>query len=133
MYGFSQLELFGELEVDLFDNPVTVFVDYVNNTAADAFEDGFTLGVGYRRVAEPGRWNLSYAYQDLEANAVVGAFTDSDFGGGMSDSSGHILRASYASPTGWSLALRYIVGQRGNAAGMPRDYSRLQADISLTY
>ena len=47
------MELFGELEVVLSGNPVTVFADYVNNTAANEYEEGFTLGVGYRRVDEP--------------------------------------------------------------------------------
>ena len=132
-YGFSQVELFGELRLDLSGHPVTVFVDYVTNTAADAYADGLALGVAYRRVSDTGDWNASYIYQDLEANAVVGAFTDSDFAGGTSDGSGHTLRAGYAFPHGWNLALRYIIGDRGEAAGNPRDYNRLQADISFAY
>ena len=72
-------------------------------------------------------------YQDLEANAVVGAFTDSDFAGGTSDGSGHTLRAGYTFSGGWNLATRYIIGDRGRAAGNERDYNRLQADINFRY
>ena len=133
LYGFSQVELFGEFEVHLSGYEVTVFADYVDNIAAEEFEKGFTLGVGYRRTGDPRRWNLSYVFQDLEANAVIGAFTDSDFGGGTSDSSGHILRAHYESTKGWSFSLRYIIGKRGDAEGVRRDYSRLQVDVSLSH
>ena len=133
LYGFSQVELFGELRIDLSGHPLRMFVDYVTNTAADAFEDGLALGIDYQRASDLGAWNLAYVYQDLGANAVVGAFTDSDFAGGTSDGSGHTLRAGYSFPRGWNLALRYIIGDRGEAAGNLRDYNRLQADVSFNY
>ena len=133
LYGFSQIEVFGEIRLDLSGNPMTLFVDYVSNNAAEQYGDGFAFGVDYRRDSGTGTWNVAYIYQDLEANAVVGAFTDSDFAGGTSDGSGHTLRAGYAFPGGWNLALRYILGDRGEAAGNLRDYNRLQADVSFNY
>ena len=132
-YGFSQVEVFGELRLNLAGHPMTVFVDYVTNAAADVYADGIALGVAYRRATDLGTWNLGYIYQDLEANAVVGAFTDSDFAGGTSDGSGHTLRAGYSLPGGLGLALRYIIGDRGEAAGNLRDYNRLQADLNFSY
>jgi len=133
LYGFSEIELFGELRFDVGGEPLTVFADYVTNTDADAFDEGFAAGAIYRRASAPGDWTLAYIYQDLEANAVVGAFTDSDFAGGTSDGSGHTLRAGYVFPGGWNFALRYIIGDRGEAAGNKRDYNRLMADISVRY
>ncbi len=112
---------------------MTAFMDYVTNTAAEAYGDGLAVGVGYRRASDRGTWNVGYIYQDLEANAVVGAFTDSDFAGGTSDGSGHTIRAGYVFPRGWGLALRYIIGDRGGAAGNLRDYNRLQADVNFSY
>ena len=133
LYGFSQVEVFGELRLDLGGHPLTMFVDYVTNNAAQEFEDGLAFGIDYRRASDMGAWNLAYVYQDLEANAVVGAFTDSDFAGGTSDGSGHTIRAGYAFPGGWGLALRYIIGDRGEAARNLRDYNRLQADVTFNY
>lgn len=133
LYGFSQIEVFGELRLDLGGHPLTMFVDYVTNNAAQEFEDGLAFGIDYRRASDMGAWNLAYVYQDLEANAVVGAFTDSDFAGGTSDGSGHTIRAGYAFPGGWGLALRYIIGDRGEAARRLRDYNRLQADVTFNY
>ena len=133
LYGFSQVEVFGELSLDLAGHPLRMFVDYVTNTAAEAFSDGLALGIDYRRASDTGTWNVAYVYQDLGANAVVGAFTDSDFAGGTSDGSGHTLRAGYSFSRGWNLGLRYIIGDRGEAAGNLRDYDRLQADVVFNY
>lgn len=133
LFGFSEVELFGELEFDLGGEPMSLFLDYVTNTDADVFNKGFAFGATYRLASAPGGWAVGYIYQDLEANAVVGAFTDSDFAGGTSDGSGHTLRAGYTFPGGWNLATRYIIGDRGRAAGNERDYNRLQADINFRY
>jgi hypothetical protein len=108
-------------------------VDHVTNRDADEFERGYAIGASFRKASAPGDWNIGYIYQNLEANAVVGAFTDSDFAGGTSDGSGHSLIGGYVFPGGWNFALRYIIGERGEAAGNERDYNRLQADISLRY
>ena len=112
---------------------MSLFLDYVTNTDADVFNKGFAFGATYYIVSVLGDWTVGYLYQDLEANAVVGAFTDSDFAGGTSDGSGHTLRAGYTFPGGWNLATRYIIGDRGRAAGNERDYNRLQADINFRY
>jgi hypothetical protein len=133
LYGFSEIELFSELELDLDGEPLTLFLDYVRNTDAGVFDEGYAIGASYRRLSVPGDWGIAYIYEDVEANAVVGAFTDSDFAGGTSDGSGHSLIGGYVFPGGWNFALRYIVGDRGEAAGNKRDYNRLQADINLRY
>ena len=131
--GFSEIELFGELRFDLGGEPLALFADYVTNTDADNFDEGFAVGASYRRASAPGTWSVSYAYQDLEANALVGAFTDSDFAGGTSDGSGHILRGNYVFAGGVNFAVRYIIGDRGEAAGNKRDYNRLQVDANFRY
>jgi hypothetical protein len=133
LYGFSEIELFGELRFSLNGEPLTVFADYVVNQDAAAFDEGYALGVTYRRASNPGDWSFGYVYQDLEANAVIGAFTDSDFAGGTSDGTGHSLLASYVFPGGWNFGVRYIIGDRGEAEGNQRNYNRLMADISMRY
>jgi len=133
LYGFREIELFAEARFNAGREPLTVFADLVKNQDADAFDQGYALGVSYRDAANPGDWSIGYVYQDLEANAVIGAFTDSDFAGGTSDGSGHSILAEYVFPGRWNFGLRYIIGERGEAAGNLRDYNRLQADISMRY
>ncbi len=130
---FDEVELFGELNFDLAGQPVTLFADYVTNTAADAFDEGFAVGVTYRDAAAPGTWDLSYVYQDLQANAIVATFSDSDWGGGGTDAKGHVFRTNYVLPGGWKFRFTYFMNERGEAEGNLRDYKRLQADINFTF
>ena len=130
---FDEVELFGELNFDLAGQPVTLFVDYVTNTATSAFDEGFSVGLAYGDASAPGGWDLSYSYQDLEANAVVASFSDSDWGGGGTDAKGHTFRTNYVLPGGWKFRFTYFLNERGEAEGNLRDYNRLQADINFAY
>ncbi len=133
LYGFSIVEVFADATFEVSGRPLRVFADYVTNRDADEFSDGYAIGLDYRGKSDTGRWNVGYVYEDLEANAVVGAFTDSDFAGGTSDGKGHSLLAGYKFARDWSLGFRYILGDRGEAAGKERDYNRLQADLKFSY
>ena len=133
LYGFSVVELFADATLEISGRPLRVFADYVTNTDADEYSDGYAIGFDYRGKTDTGSWNVGYVYEDLEANAVVGAFTDSDFAGGTSDGKGHSLLAGYKFARDWSLGFRYILGERGEAAGNERDYNRLQADLKFSY
>ena len=130
---FNELELFAELSTQVADRPLAVFFDYVKNTEANAFDTGWAIGGKYGKASGPRSWEVAYVYQDIEANAVVGIFTDSDFGGGGTDGSGHILKGAYALNKKMKLNLTYFLNERGADAGNKRDYDRLQADISFKY
>ena len=45
---FDLLEVFAEVELDIGGQPLRLFVDYVENTAADQFETGFAVGMRWR-------------------------------------------------------------------------------------
>ncbi|HEY5624727.1 MAG TPA: putative porin [Gammaproteobacteria bacterium] len=130
---FTEVELFGQLDFELAGQPMRVFMDYVTNRDADQFNDGYAFGIFYRDASGPGNWDIGYTYQDLEADAVIGTFSDSDWAGGGSDAKGHTFLASYVLNGGWNLGLRYIVNDRDLASGRPRDYNRLIADISFGF
>ena len=133
LYGFSQWELFGEVTLAPSRHRFTLFADYVTNTAAGRYSNGLAAGATYRGAAFAPLWQLSYIYQDLQANAVVGAFTDSDFAAGTSDGKGHIIKAMYGRPLGWHLTFRYFRGVRGLATDLPRDHNRIQADLGIAF
>jgi hypothetical protein len=115
------------------ERPLTVFADYVRNTAADGLDRGFALGVRHGKVSTHGTWALGWTYQDLEADAVVATFTDSDFAGGGTDGKGHVLEGSYGLRDRWTLGLRYFSNERGAGADNEHDYRRLQADVTFEY
>ena len=80
-----------------------------------------------------GTWEISYTYQDLERDAVFGLWTDSDFGGGGTDTRGHVIRSAYALSDRTNMALAYFINQIGDNAGTETDYNRLQLDVNFKY
>lgn len=130
---FDDAEAFAELELDAGGRPLLVFADYVVNTAAAGDDSGFAIGARYGAVAGRGGWALGWAYQALDADAVVGTFTDSDFAGGGTDNEGHVLELSYGLRERWRFDARYFANRRGADAGAERDYDRLQLDVVFDY
>lgn len=130
---FNSAELFAQLDLRAFERPLVIFGDYVRNTEADSANRGWALGLALGAVTAPGTWRLGYAYQDLEADAVIGTFTDSDFGGGGTDNGGHVVEFAYGFRSRLSFGLRYFLTERGRDAGDEHGYKRLQADVMFTY
>jgi hypothetical protein len=130
---FNIAQLFGELNFRAGELPLTVFADYAVNTEADAVDTGFALGGSVGEVTGPRTWRIGYAYQDLEADAVIGTFTDSDWAGGGTDGKGHVVEFNYGFRDRLVFGFRYFLNDRGEDAGNERDYNRLQADVQFNY
>jgi Putative porin len=130
---FNEAELFAELELTAGKRPLTLFADYVVNTEVDVADSGWALGASLGEVSGPGTWRVGYAYQELEADAVIGTFTDSDFAGGGTDNRGHVVELTYALRERWLLGLRYFSNERGADAGNEHDYEGVQADVMFEY
>ena len=92
---FNMVDMLNRIEWDLFGVPVQAYFDFVRNTA-NRFDDqsnayGGWLLVG--RLERKGDWQVLYKYARIEANAIVGGFSDANFGG--SNRKGHRLTISY--------------------------------------
>ncbi len=133
LFNYEMLEVFAEVGFKAVDLPMSVFVDYVNNSDADEFDTGWAAGLLVGGAKAKGTWEASYAYQDLEADAVLALLTDSDFGGGGTDNSGHVLRGAYALGDRWNLAFSYFINTINENAGNKQDYDRLQLDMNFKY
>ena len=130
---FNIAQLFGELNLKAGERPLTLFADYALNTEADDFDAGFALGAALGEVTRPGTWRIGYAYQDLEADAVIGTFTDSDWSGGGTDGTGHVVEFNYGFRDRLVFGFRYFLNDRAGNAGNEHDYNRLQADVQFNY
>ena len=124
---FRPMNLTASLDLAQFD-PVHVVLtgDWVKNTAFDRAEisrrtegrvdltDGsdrgyqYKLTVGMPTVKNPRDWQVSAAYRYLGSDAVVDAFTDSDFGLGGTNLKGYILGAQYGLDRNAVLNLRWL-------------------------
>lgn len=128
--GFDEIEGFAEIGMD-YGIPVKVYGQYVLNEAADTDDTGYLVGFTLGRAKVPGSVELGYNYRRLEANAVLGAFTDSDFIGGGTDGVGHKLYATVALSKNWSLGGAYIINEKGLDDSI--DYNRLQIDLQAKF
>ncbi len=133
LFDYHEIELFADLGFELAGRPAMVFADYVQNQDADEFDTGYALGFKYGSAKAKGTWEFGYAYQDLEADAALGLLVDSDFGGGGTDVSCHVLQGGYAIAPGWNANFTYFINKAGANAGAERDYDRLQLDMSFKY
>jgi hypothetical protein len=124
-------EVFSEYAFKLGDRPTAVYGTYVKNTAAATSDDtGWLIGGKYGKCKDPGSWELSYDYRDLEADAVLGAFSDSDFAGGGTNGKGHRFGYTYQLAKNVQGALTYFINERGNNE---TNYNRLQADLMFKF
>jgi hypothetical protein len=130
---FNLTEVFAELGFTAGERPVTLFADYVVNSEASDQDTGFAVGASLGQVSKKGDWRFGYIYQELEADAVIGTFTDSDWAGGGTDGKGHVVELNYGFRDRLVFGLRYFLNERGAAAGNEHDYNRLQADVVFNY
>ncbi|MDH3647655.1 MAG: putative porin [Gammaproteobacteria bacterium] len=132
-FDFEILEVFAEFSARLGDMPFSIYADWVKNGAAGAQDTGMAFGAKLGKASGAGTWELGYTYKDLEADAVVGLFTDSDTGGGGTAVSGHILNLAYGFNKRVKGSLTVFLTENSIDTPSERDYNRVQADLSLKY
>lgn len=100
--GFNVISFYQEVALYPFGIPVRPFVEWANNLA-DASRavqgqgNAWSLGTTVGKLQKKGDWQGSYAYKWIGESAVVGAFNDSDFGGGYGGAGrcGSVIKLGY--------------------------------------
>jgi hypothetical protein len=123
--GFRELNLTAVLDIAQFD-PLRIVLtgDLVRNLAFDQGQmrrrsgtqlldgDGtgylFRVQVGAPSIRKAGDWNAGLTYRRLGSDAVVDAFTNSDFGLGGTNNRGYILSGSYGIAKNTWLSARWM-------------------------
>lgn len=129
--GFQLIEAFVELGFDAGGTPVVVFADFVTNNDADDHEQGYLFGAKLNKTKAPGSWDARWTYREVQADAVMGAFTDSDFIGGGTDGKGHEINVGYQFATKAKLGLSYFINKKGLDDSV--DYNRFMADLKFKF
>ena len=133
LYNYHELEAYAELDFELFGRPTSVYGNYVVNLDVDDKDTGYAFGFTSGSAKAPGNWEFGLTYQELEADAVLGLLTDSDFGGGGTDARGFILNGAYAFHKNWNASFTYFINEIDIDAAAQRDFDRLQLDINFKY
>ncbi len=130
---FNLIEALAEAQFRLGAQPFTVFLNYLQNQDASALDTGYSAGFKYGKASNPGTWEFGYAYQSMDKDAQFGQFVDSDFGDGVTDTKGSVVKVAYAPAKNWTLSGTYFMNQRFVDVGAERDYDRLQLDMIFKY
>ena len=72
----------------------------------------WTAGVLFGKASNYRTWEAGFAYEVLEKDAIFGQFVDSDFGDGVTDTQGWVLRAGYAPLRNWTMNATYFINDR---------------------
>ena len=121
------------LSFELLEMPMSVYGDFVQNDDADDYDTGYIAGIKLGKAKKKGSWQVAYQYEKLEANAVLGLVTDSDFMGGGTDGEGSKLGAKYMLDDHWYVGATYFDGDTGVDLGGDDSYQRLQVDTGFKY
>ncbi|WP_296252033.1 putative porin [Pseudomonas sp. UBA4194] len=127
---FQLYEGFGQLDLTGLPLPLSFYGQYVVNgdaqsTATSDKEDtAYLFGVKTKFYGI----GLDYNYRDVERNAVVGAFTDSDFGNGFTGGKGHKVKVSYDIDKNFAVAASYLKAKDSYIASSVTNNSRQDVD-----
>lgn len=132
-YDYHQVQAFAEYGLTLAGRPLTLFADYVVNTDADENDTGYLFGARYGSAKARGGWDVGWFYEKLEADATFGLLTDSDFGGGGTDASGHVFSGSYAFHANWNFQLTWFLNEIDISSDNPKDFDRVMLDLNFKY
>ena len=133
-YDYDEKEFFAEFQLDLPGYEFSTFVDYVENIEIDEQNQGYAFGMSFGSTRGARDWEISYAYQDLEADAVFGAYTDSDFAGGGTDNRGSVISAAYAFTPQVKIELTHFDNERTVfGSEVPVDFRRTFLDLVFDY
>ena len=128
---YDVAEVFGEYGFKIGQTPAAAFASYVSNTSASTSQDtGWLVGGKLGKCKDKGSWEFSYDYRNLEADAVLGAFSDSDFVGGGTNGKGHRFGYTYQLAKNLQGALTYFLNDKSNDN---HGYNRLQADLVFKF
>ncbi|MBN1123989.1 MAG: putative porin [Sedimentisphaerales bacterium] len=117
VYDYDLFEAFGEYGCKAGDMPVTAYGTYIVNTASSVHEDtAWALGCKLNKAKDPGTWQFGYEYRDVEADAVIGGLSDSDFAGGGTGAKGHKFNFTYQLAKNIQASLNYFCAERHDNA-----------------
>jgi len=151
---FKELNVTANLDIGFWDPVHVVFLgDYVRNLGFDMPDvvqrtgfpndgdiDGYQIGVsvGYPKIQEFGQWKAYLYYKYLGADAVIDAYTDSDFHLGGTDAKGWIFGAEFGLWKNTWLSTRWLTaneihGNQGDQFGLPLAIDVLQVDLNVRF
>lgn len=133
VYGYKNTELFAQIDSELGGWALQLFAQYTKNNEVSEQNTAFSFGAKLGETKQKGQMQFAWAYQDLEADSLIGTFNNSDFGGGGTDAKGHILKAKYAYSDKVFFSGTFFINKVERFQGLEHDYNRVQLDLEFKF
>jgi outer membrane murein-binding lipoprotein Lpp len=140
---FNLVEALGQVDWFIGKYPVSVFVDYFQNegiisnvSSSNKQDTAYAAGFMFNRASAPKTWEFGVVYEKNEKDGNFGGFTDSDFGGGVTDTDGFVFKAGFVPLANWTLNGTFFLNDRfidSNDTVATKSYKRLQLDLNFKY
>jgi hypothetical protein len=131
---FTPVTAFAQLDLRLLGQPLSFFVQELNNIDADTSLDrGSLYGVTFGKAKNPKTYELGYSYAKLEKDATPGLWTDSDRWGGGTDGQGHKVFGKFQFFKNLQGAVTYFMDDKKISDPAEADYNRLQVDLTASF
>ncbi len=158
---FNIVAVFADYTTSLGDRPFRAYFDLMHNTGAVAnpvagkkLDTAYAVGFVYGAATAAKQWEFGALYQKLEKDSVFAQFTDSNFGDGVTDTEGLMLRGIYSPARNWTLNATLFLNTLANDVPtnvtvfaptvtnpnatatrtlFDRDYKRLQLDLNFKF
>ncbi len=133
VYEYKDVEVFAQFDSEIGGWLLQLFAHYARNTAVPVQDTAFAFGARLGSAREKGQMQFGWAYLDTEADAVIGTFTDSDFGSGSTDSLGHMLVAKYGISDKLFVGGTFFINKVDRFQGAEHEYNRVQIDLEVKF
>jgi len=133
VYSYRDTELFAQYDTKVRGWPLQIFAHYTQNHEVSVQGTAFAFGAKFGSAKNKGDFDFLWIYQDLEADALIGTYNDSDFAGGGTDSKGHLLNSKYGLAENIFLSGTLFINARDRFQGEEHDYHRLQIDLNFIF
>jgi hypothetical protein len=135
-YAFAYKLLNAELEAttDVLPVRLSLYGSYVRNSDPGDHNTGFLAGLRFGMLKDPGSWTVDYNYRNVQKDATLSAFTDSDTAGGGTDQKAHRIALQYAVWPSTTLGLTTSFAKRNiSAATGEVNYQRYMLEALTTF
>ncbi|MDJ0757768.1 MAG: putative porin [Woeseiaceae bacterium] len=133
IYDYKNVELFAQFDTQVGDWPLQLYTHWTENSDPDEENTAYAFGGKLGSAKKKGTMQFIYTYQDVEADAVIGTFNDSNFGSSGTDADGHIVRYKYALTDKATLGGSLFVNSIDRFQDVEKDYDRIQIDIEFKF
>lgn len=120
-YFIDYKDKFGSLEAG-------VFFEFIENAESSDPNNAFWTGFSVGQKA----WDAQFAYTEVESDAVLALFTNSDLGNGTTDVKGYIGSVRWKFMKNMNLNFTQFVAKT-DMSGLDKEYRRTHLDISASF